>query len=778
MSDENRRRLALNPFSLTAVAKVSDSTGMVTVETPSIREAVRYLDEYLAPAVFDEAGHKRRPGFVIALQGDYGSGKTHLGALLLNRVQERSGVGEPREARPVYLDAVDTFRDLYLRFITGLPRHEVHARVREYYAEIVEDRLDDVQISERVGSLIREQKADLERLTTTLGLSESSLVVALRHELEAVTKSSAFAAVLSLLVRPGFEEPAWDWLLGGEPHPLLRERGIDEPIGEATALDALGVFARLYGGVGHPFIVVIDELNRLIRDPESMTDATLGALQKLLESFDSAGTMLVLIGLTESFELLGSGVRQRIGSVITMSPFDVPATRRFIELSLARMGAGGPGGLHPFSADAVREIVDLAYGNPRKIGLYCRRLYGMLRPDDERRQITAGDVRVMAREHFGADKRPRVAIAVQAVIENQLLDYFRDYYVSADRRSRVDYWVVVPGTDAGCALFLTGAVTEPGDVDELTERVAFVRDAATCEALLVVSEALAPEHRAALTDAFGREPLVYHRESFPDDLASLLKAMKYRLDQSSGGDALVVLRDRVDRIGGQQSRLQSVLEQLVVGLRDFRSASEHGLDGVRRELGDLSRTVATVARRPGGGRDGDPDSALPGEVSALFDERLGALDELETVAPLMDGLFRQQNGTDPSAFQDALATIRAAMSRAGRPAGDPAVTPALGVSTLLRQLITAFRRAVDDWFRSSPVPRRRLQAAETDELDLLCETYDAVFEYLPTFELEGLVRLAPDADRLALSERLREIRRELESLAVDTRHTVLSQFPL
>src|SRR5262249_51114239 len=209
------------------------------------------------------------------------------------------------------------------------------------------------------------------------------------------------------------------------------------------------------------------------------------------------------------------GPRERVSAFITMTRFDLLTTRQFIELSLDRVRDWKGGDrLYPFTPEAVQELVDLTYGNPRRIGLYCRRLFSDSIQEGHRPQaITATDVRRMAKsKQFSAEKRRQVTTAIRATLEAQRWDYHRDYFVSAEPGSTVDYWI--PAGDSGCALVLADSVTELADVERLTGRAQFIRQRSRCEMLLVVSEALAPEYCDTLTAAFGREPLIYQPNSF------------------------------------------------------------------------------------------------------------------------------------------------------------------------------------------------------------------------------------------------------------------------
>lgn len=782
-SDQQRRRTR-NPFRPVAVARVSESASdMVSIPTPSIRDATSYLDAYLL-----DSSDSSPDGNVIALTGDYGMGKTHLAVMLLDHARGEGEVIEGHDGfddvRAVYLDATtatttdltkSAFLMLYLRFVESLPRAEVRSRVREYYADIAAGRLSDVdpvcdvEFADSARNLLVEQSTDTRDATSMLGLSESSLLQELRQKLKNVTENSDFSIVLPLLIRPGFEDAAWKWLNGGKPHPLLVERGVESMIDNATtALEALGVFALLYGHQNRRFIVIIDELDKLLPTSDSSSDAEanaviISAVSKLLVVFLKARVLLVLAGLEEPFKLIGESTRQRI-SFIRMSDFDEEITCRFIEKCQEK--EFGEARLSPFTPDSVKRIVELTYGNPRKITTYCHRLYRMaMLEDGGQAEITTQ----MVNEVAGVGMRGHIDAVIRRMLETELWEPRRDYFVGTSPQSRVDFWVPVGVGSIGCALLLTDAVVNDDNVDDLIKRVEAVRAGAPdCETLLIVNEGLTPQYAPVLAAVFGRDPLVYHPRTFADNFLATVKAMIRRLEMVTGEDTLVSVQERIERMSQQQSRTRDLLEQLATSLRELRSSSDQGFGGVRRELDDLVRAVEVVGEfqrsLPAG-----QESALPVHVNHLFENRLSALEKLGAATEVVGEAFRLAPDRRSSA-EEAAGAVRS-LVRA------PNSAQALGAVALLRTIAEAFRRGIGEWFRScAPSDRRRLRPSEQQKLDALCDMYDAAYEDLPLFALNGLAGLTGQRTA-SWSERLNEIRRQFEYLGVDVRQAVLNSFP-
>src|SRR4051794_31515193 len=96
----------VNPFAQIAVAQVleSEQGEPVTVDTTATAEAISIVDDYLAG----------NGGTVLAVLGDYGTGKTHLVMRLLRHVREVAG----DRVRSLYLEAPsEGFLGVYRRFI-------------------------------------------------------------------------------------------------------------------------------------------------------------------------------------------------------------------------------------------------------------------------------------------------------------------------------------------------------------------------------------------------------------------------------------------------------------------------------------------------------------------------------------------------------------------------------------------------------------------------------------------------------------------------------------
>ncbi|GAA4843387.1 hypothetical protein GCM10025787_25990 [Saccharopolyspora rosea] len=709
-----------NPFSPTAIARVTEfAPDTVTVPTPAIREALRLLDDYLvSPA-------SSRPGHVIAIVGDYGTGKTHLAVRLLQHARETA----PAVTKAVYLDApAGTFVALYKRFIEQLELDDVRDRVREYYADIVADALSSSGFGSDVARPLRDGEIDPVGIVERFGLMESSFLQQVQHTLERVTRNEAFGTALTLLLRRGFDDAVWEWLTGHEPDQILKDRGIDTAIStEAAALEAMGVFALLYGHRDRRFVVVVDELDKVLSASSRPTEDAIEAFKKLLEVCAGARALLVLAGLPDYLDVLSGNARQRIGRVITVSSLSGENTAEFIRESQRRVH--GEARLEPFTPDTVGYLVKITDGNARKIVRLCYQLYRTAVERDG--PVTVPMVYEVARNNqFDQAGIDDVRGAVRRVLTAQGSGYLRDHLVGQDEHSRADYWVPVGARGAGCALVLAESVLDPEDAERLVRRATAIRNAtARTEVLLVVVGYLPAEFVGELSAAFGGEPLVYDHWTFTETLASALATRIRNLEDVVGDDPIRALHDRLDRMSRQQSNTQRLLDQITTSLNDLRGSADRKFGVLQRELSEVSDTV----HAPAGSDSPAPRLRLPEDVARLFDEALAALDSLRR----LDAVVREAFGTE----QDQATAARRGMRDWLRLRNQQAFQ-AVGVAVVLTGLVEAFRDGVNEWYRSSATDEEgELYDVDRERLAALCRTYDVLYEYVPLFGLDVLGEL-------------------------------------
>ncbi|WP_033441742.1 hypothetical protein [Saccharothrix sp. NRRL B-16314] len=704
-----------NPFSPMAVARITDFDADpdavdVAITTDATRQALAHLTAYLdAPPA--RAG-RDRTGTVVAVLGDYGTGKTHLAVRLVRHARE--ALADPTHA--LYLDATaESFIELYRRFMQKLGREGVRAQVSEYYADIVADSLQSSGLTSDMLEWLGSRQLEPQEVVERLGLMESALLRKVQDTLREVTNNKAFGTALTLLLRPGFEHAVWSWLLGGTPDQVLVERGIAAPIDtEVAALEAMGVFALLFGGRQRRFVLAVDELDKIFSADSRPHARTMAAFQTLLQVFAKAGACLVLCGLPDFKSVLPPAVRQRIPYTVVMSGLSQGEVREFI--TLAQDQAFGTPQLAPFTVDTTRYLRDIARGNARNVIRLCHRVFRMA--DDLHRTpghefvVTEDMVRQAARDLFGSLSSDDIDGVVRRLLDANGLDYLHRHLLGAAEDSLADFWVTFPDREGGCAVLLTRSLLDNADVTAVMRRISAVGEAdPDAEIILLVNGVVADGVAIQLRELLGREPLVYVERTFADDFKALVGAMSARLDGDS--DPLSGLRLGMDRLSRQQSSIYGFIEQLAEHMDGVRASSDRQLGAIQRQLGSLAGGTPTPAE----------STRLPGEVERLFRDAVDALEDLTQV----DVMFQEAFDHAPTATQEAV----------HRRLRTPEFTQAAAQAVFMRQAVQAFRGAVSQWYRSSS------DSDAEDRLDELCGIYDGIVEFLPLFLLDPLFKLPP-----------------------------------
>ena len=203
-------------------------------------------------------------------------------------------------------------------------------------------------------------------------MSESEFIRRLGQKLKVITEKEQYATALLLLLRPEFRDAVWEWLSGSPPDKILQERGITSSIDtDADALEAIGVLSFLFGYLEHRFILVIDEIEKVLShtNTRGIDKSTLLAFKKLMEVMSKTRALLIISGLPEFLELLPEDTLQRISCIVRPSRLSGDDTVRLIKE--AQKQEFGTEKLDPFSRETAQYITTIAGGNVRKVLRLC-----------------------------------------------------------------------------------------------------------------------------------------------------------------------------------------------------------------------------------------------------------------------------------------------------------------------------------------------------------------------------------------------------------------------
>ncbi|HEX6347282.1 hypothetical protein [Umezawaea sp.] len=699
-----------------AVARITDfdshDSPEVSIETDAIRQARSHVTSYLRAS---DGGDQA--GTVIAIVGDYGTGKTHLAVQLVRHA--RAELSDPANA--MYLDATaESFIELYRRFMHKVGLAGVLSQVSDYYADVVAESLQSTGLTADTVEWLNTRDLQPEQVVERMGLMESALLRKVQAALRGVTENKDFGTALALLLRKGFEHSVWAWLTGGHPDQVLVERGITKPIdSEVAALEAMGVFALLFGGRRRRFVLVVDELDKIFSLDNQPQPSTLAAFQTLLEVFAKAGACLVLSGLPDFRTVLGPSVRQRIAHTVTMAGLSKEEVAEFVQSA-----QGGPT-LDPFTMDSIGYLTAVARGNARNVIRLCHRVFRIVDDEGPDALVTHEVVERAARELFGTLSSDDIHGVVRRLLDASGYDYYHDHLLGLGEESKADFWITYPGREGGCAVLVTQSLLDSDNVAEVRRRIASVKDAAEgAEVLVVVNGVLVEGAAIQVRELIGRDPLVHVERTFAEDFKALVGAVGNLLAGPADGDVVTALRQRLEVVARQQSSIYGFIEQLTEHVDSARGSTD-------RQLAAIQRRLATL---PGeGGTERSTRSALPPDVEKLFRDAVDVLEELTQLDVMLTEALEPAEDETQEAVQRRLRSID--------------YREAAGRAVMMQRSVQSFRASVAQWFGTEAAGGAAPTAEAEDRLDQVCRAYDGISEYLPVFGLDPLFELPPWAAR-------------------------------
>lgn len=746
-------RRAGNPFPSLAVASIWDAQPEVlTIETAAVREVRRFADRYLRAARPGNGGYRTGEllagtGKVCVIEGDYGTGKTHLAGELLSRVEAARAGGGP-DTRTFYRVASGgSFLTLY----AGLMEHditqgEVIARVREMYADIVAEALRDRPYTEEMVARLERDDADPQLVIDRYGLKEGALREELRRRLGAVTRDETFSRALMLMLQPELQPLAWDWLVGAPPGAVLAERGVAKPIQtDVRALEALGVVARLYGERNRRFVLVIDEVERLAARWDGAATATAEAFRKLIEVFHAAGALLVVCGLPDVFDMLPD--RSRFDAVVRPSSLTVGDVQWYIEKAKER--TLGKRELAPFSRESVDYIVHLTRGLARDVMRIC--YYAYEDATETGREITPARIRMVARYRIPNNDVERVRDDIEELLVEQGWPADRHRALGGAPEAVADFWIPLGDEGNGCAVLVSDSVLEDEQARRIEDQVAALRSAGSDQVILVIGGYLAGGQQPSLSDSLSEGSLiVYHARTFGREFVTAVGAARDQIVGVTPGawrdrpasEEFRLLREELNRLVRQQASTLHTMQELAVQTED--------------RLDALQRSVAAIQSVPG--RTGGPRQELSGELAVLFGRARQSLDGYGDLRRFVDGTI------EAAAQQPGERFARTHQLREGD------TFTRIGISAFLSDLLDGFMDSVHAWLGSISQQRGRVAGATADErmrLRGICQTYDALYNVTPVYRLDQLPGAAEQqvSDQVAVPSR--SARREALRQAFD-----------
>ena len=750
-----------NPFPSAAVARISDlQPAVLTIRTAAVEEIDRLIDSYLrATRVtetigLDKSGRQLEDaGKVFVIEGDYGTGKTHLAIEVLDRV-ERARAEEQMDTRIFYHVAPGgTFLSLYTDLMSRvIGEAELLGRVREFYADIVADALRGRPFTETLVGKLEGDDADPQVVINRYGLSEGALREELRQRLSSVTSDETFSRALMLLLQPDeLRTLAWGWFVGEVPGQILVERAIAEPIQTDTqAMEALGVIARLYGRKNRRFVLVIDELEKLALAWDRSDRAKAQAFKKLLEVFHGAGALLVVCGLSDIFAVLPRDP-DRIDAIIHPSLLTEDEVRWYIEA--AQEKAHGRRELEPFNEESIKYLVYLTGGVARDVLRLCHDVYEYASRTGN--EITSSVVNAVARTRSPGGGMEMARSEIAELLFEQGWPADRRRVLGGPLEVTADFWIPVGEEGRGCAILISDSILEETQARHLGEQFAAITSAASGPALiLVVSGYLPAKLRQLLVDALGEDPLiVYNARTFSTDFTSAVNTVIGRIlsaPDMAAPDGTVHAYPELRSLHAETERVARQQASALRLMQEIAERTEGRLNAIQRVLEAASGPPSL--ERPIRAAD------LSAKLENMFSDARRSLVAYGDVRTFIYETF-QTATEEPGARFSLVHRLR-----------DPDAFNAIGVAAFLSDLLTSFRESIRTWLGALGLGGGEgPTASERERLREICRTYDALYGVALIYKLDplpGLTNMA-GSEQDVLFRVGRSARREALKAAFD-----------
>jgi hypothetical protein len=261
--------------------------------------------------------------------------------------------------------------DLYKQIVSQLERSRIlellNLASKNIAIELVQAAKVTESIQERIVSV-----QDLETLYKESNLDREQIANILQTRFQETQVPTAIPQTLLAVSSPVAGEKAYRWLLGDEipdlstlalAHNLrqLTEESTGSSAPDVTAVNALETIAALHRLAGVPLIILIDQLEVLLRTNVSKQETLFSVIKKLVEHLGRQQALLFIAGNDESWRKLPRDVppRLRLREPLQVGSLSLDETRVFIKSYLDKLSG--------FSRDGVEAIHELSGGNPREI---------------------------------------------------------------------------------------------------------------------------------------------------------------------------------------------------------------------------------------------------------------------------------------------------------------------------------------------------------------------------------------------------------------------------
>lgn len=540
-----------NPFPVTAVANFYNSLqNDLIVETNAIKKIKKIFDTWIS---------NKSDGITIAVQGEYGTGKTQLAIEMQRYIFQYN-----KKYHFICLDnPSNSYLEMYKnRFLNEITKEQVIERLEACYHEII--------INDMAQNKIYEKAIETNKNMTSLeliecfGLAKSRYDLIFEKKLVEVTKNKKFVNALLLLMETRFEKEVWDWFNGEEASKAMKERGVNFSIDDdSIALETIGIFAFLFGQNEHCFILFIDEMEKIISNTEKNKKGSFEALKNFIEMVKATKSMLILCGLPDYYVALPKDIQQRIGYEVKTKGITLKEIKEYVRNANEKVNRKKS--YIPFCEKILENILDISSGNIRTI---IRLLYhsGVWYSENNLELNEKALSEIVTNAYGTFDLTSIRRVLSQVFISNGWSYEEKKSY----KQAVIDFWLPSILTkentlDNGIEIYLIQNLLSEEEYKEISERIN--NNTNNCK-IFVVEGFINDYYYKQLTEG-GRHVFRYNMPEFKELFVSFIEGEKIRHENSVKQDRLSILNEKIERLSKIISSSIKNINENTIGKQEF-----------------------------------------------------------------------------------------------------------------------------------------------------------------------------------------------------------------
>ncbi len=417
----------LNPFPDYPVTRLKEEPGKIqgmTILTQAIVRSRSFVDQYVGQWKESDTGQKVEP-LIVAVKGDYGTGKTHLLLDAVAQVQQGLSSIYP-DIAILRISCHETDPVTWFKTAIGLElkRPFLQNVIVHLYAKAGQMVASESKLTKAAGKKLEEDPWSIHDLIRENLLNETGVDKQFESLLKDVCSdaSEEVRKALSGLVWDETSDFSTRWLAGEKLNSLELERlRISENLSiESDTSGVLVALAAIHSYLGFPFIIIIDELEHLTRyDSANESKRNITWLKRLLENLANNQILIFVAGHWSAWEAqsdyLDRYSQLKPIELVKLTDDDV---LKIVQARVSNLSS------EMFGHDQAEAIAEYGEGNIRRILSLCNVLFR--ESDGFRLSLNGEKIRELAEQIGQRISIDDAMLRVHEILESQGLKVQRE----------------------------------------------------------------------------------------------------------------------------------------------------------------------------------------------------------------------------------------------------------------------------------------------------------------------------------------------------------------